>query len=82
MIAMTIHLHGDGVWPDLAQRPLLKAVTLGVAALDAGMQSGLPSVTFRLDTEDGQVVVGETSMRLFLQAAAAFRARFGDVDRL
>lgn len=77
MPVMTIHLEGDAVWPDLHGKPMLTAEIASVCALQGGMSTGAPSVAFRLELEDGQVVVGQTSLRLFLAAADAFRAKYG-----
>ena len=81
MPSLDIHLDGDKCWPDLeAKREQIIHVTehLEVAALSGGMQSGRPSVALRIDLPDGRVVIAETSMRLFLGAARAFRARYGE----
>jgi hypothetical protein len=40
------------------------------------MQSGKPSVCFRIDLPDGRVVLAETSALLFCRAAEAIVARF------
>lgn len=71
-------LDGEGAWPDLAgcgkfhheQRPK----RLSFARLPRGMTSGRSSVAIRIDREDGTVLVVETTMRLFLSVADAFRA--------
>lgn len=76
MPEMKIHLSGDGAWPDMASKEIIQVENLEVAALEGGMQSGQPSVAFRIDLPDGRVVFAETSMRLFLGAADAFRARY------
>jgi hypothetical protein len=78
MPVLHIHVEGEGVWPDLADKPPESAVKLSIAALPAGMLSGAPSVMIRMDLGDGRVVVGETSLKLLLTAADAFRARHGD----
>lgn len=84
MIALDIKLGGDGAWPELAEKDargllihLAEGSTLGVAALAGGMSSGRPSVAFKFDLPDGRVVLAETSLRLFLAAADALRARYG-----
>lgn len=80
--SLTIHLEGDGVWPDL-QDKRDKIIHIGngghmeVAGLRGGMTSGRPSVMFRIDLPDGRVVMAETTMRLFLMAARAFDIRYG-----
>jgi hypothetical protein len=78
MPAMTIHINGDGCWPDLQSRSDQPTADLGVACLPHGMLSGAPSVMIRINEADGRVALGETSLALFLQAADAFRARYGD----
>lgn len=77
MPKMTIDLNGDGCWPDIDPGNIVPAEVDGVAALSGGMTSGLPSVSFRINLPDGRVVIAQTSMRLFLAAADAFRVRFG-----
>jgi hypothetical protein len=82
-IDLTLTSDGDGVWPDLQER-LAKPCTTGeadrlhVAGLAAGMTSGKPSVTLRLDFADGLSRVAQTSLALFLTAAEALRAAYGD----
>ena len=83
MPAMNINLEGDGVWPDLAEKAAAGQFvsvkdTIGVACLPHGMLSGKPAVAFRLDLEDGTTVVAETSLALFLTAADAYKAKYGD----
>lgn len=70
---------GDGLWPDLAGRTVHHVQgMIGVAGLERGMQSGKPSVSLRIDLPDGSVVLAETSLVIFLSAADALRARYGD----
>lgn len=78
MAVLDVHVNGDGVWPDMKGRPIKKLELVGIAALPGGMQSGNPSVMLRLEA-DGQVYVAEVSLRLFQQANAAFRGRYGDI---
>lgn len=83
MAILNLTLDGDGAYPDLAGRAadiihLADNDALGVTALVGGMTSGRASVMFRLDLPDGRVVLAETSLRLFLLAADALRARYGD----
>ncbi len=73
-------------WPDLDQK--IKdgdVIHLGadsppiqVAGLTSGMRSGAPSVAIRIDLPDGKTAIAETSLKLFLTAADALKARFGD----
>lgn len=78
---LSIHLEGDNCWKDLAEKRE-RIIHLGdgshieIAALSQGMQSGRPSIAIRIDLPDGNVVIAETSMALFLSAASAFRARY------
>lgn len=85
MIVLKVVLNAEAAWPDLREK--LRdgsAVWLGekgavtVGGLPGGMESGNPSVAIRIDAPDGRVVVAETSLRLFLQAAAALRGRYGE----
>ena len=84
MNIIKVILEGDNCWPDLADKFKDDKVTwlkdgdvLSIAALSKGMTSGKPSVSIRIDLPDGKIVVVETSMRLFLGAAEAFRAKYG-----
>lgn len=81
MPSLHIILDGDNCWPDLLDKELIHYQgSISVAALTGGMASGKPSVALRFDFPDGRVLIAETSMALFLAAARAFRARFGDID--
>jgi hypothetical protein len=42
------------------------------------MKTGNPSVAFLVQIDDGQALLGETSLRLFLTAAKMFRAKYCD----
>ncbi len=85
MIGMRLELKGDGCWPDLEGKidtPQVihlgnDAPPIGVSALEGGLQSGGVSVCLRIDLPDGRIVLAETSLKLFLLAADALRARFG-----
>ncbi len=83
-MAQIIHLRleGDAAFSDLAdktERVIHLTGSFTIAALEAGMTSGRPSLALRIDLPDGRVVIQETSVRLFLSAADAIRARFGGV---
>jgi len=83
---MRINLDGDQCWPDLAGKVGTDQVIhlgndappIALAVLPGGMESGAPSVMFRIDLPDGRVLLAETSMALYLTAADAMRARYGD----
>ncbi len=49
-----------------------------VGGLPGGMASGKTSVAFDIPLPDGRHVLAETSLELFLAAADALRARYGD----
>jgi hypothetical protein len=84
MPALHLILDGEGAWPDLAEAEavvihLADDAKVDLAGLARGMQSGKPSVAFRIDLpEDGHIVIWETSLALFLSAADAFKAKYGD----
>jgi len=73
MVDLSIILDGDGAWPDM--RNFVAADIAAVAILDKGMTSGLPSVAVRINIGD-QVIVAQTSARLFCSAAKAFMAKY------
>ena len=75
---MRVILEGDGCWPDLVGKEAHTHRVHGfdVAALKGGMKSGKPSVAIRIDTPQGDTIIAETSMQLFISAARAFEARF------
>ena len=80
MLALTILMEGDGMLKDIPEEKIVHVVQpITVAALDQGMTSGKPSVAIAIPLEDGRIVLAETSMRLFLAAARAFRTRYGDL---
>ncbi len=78
MIVISVILEGDGCWPDLQDKKIIRAVGLQVATLWGGPKGGAPSVAFRIDLEDGRTVIAETSLKLFLTASDLFRAKYGD----
>lgn len=87
MPVLRIYTSGDGVWPDLQRlvsedgtdpRVIQVQEPIEVCALAEGMASGKPSVTVRMNLPDGSVVLGETSLALFLTAADLFKTSHGD----
>ncbi len=76
--ALEIIPNGEGVLEDL------KAVVYDgrlthVMGLPEGMQSGDPSVAVLVMSKDGKAaLLGQTSLRLFLEAADALRTVYGD----
>lgn len=77
MPGLKIILEGDGSLPELRDRLVGGSLT-HVVALAGGMASGKPSVAVVVQTAEGQAILGETSLALFLTAADALRARHGD----
>lgn len=76
MLGLTIILDGEG---SLRGKEVEEAHgELIVLALEGGMASGNPSVGIAVERPDGSFLLAQTSMKLFLTAADAFRARFGD----
>ena len=75
MLALKVILEGDGCWRDLKGKEIIH-VTEGIqlAMLKEGMKSGASSVAIRIDLPDGKTVMAETSLKLFIKAAAAFEA--------
>lgn len=83
MPALNIILDGTGAWPDLAEKQarglfIHTQGDMAVAALPGGCESGAPSVSIRIDLPNGQSIMAETTLALWLTAADAFRAKYGD----
>jgi hypothetical protein len=84
MLHLYINMQGDGCWPDLVAKAndgrLIDLMNtkgeIRLAVLDAGMQSGSPSVSIRIDLPDGKTVVTETSAKLFVTAARMIQAKY------
>jgi len=82
MNIIKLNLEGDGCWNDLKDKIntdqiiWMKDGVIHIAALSKGMKSGKPSISIRLNLPDGRVVVAETSMQLFLTAAAAMNIKY------
>lgn len=75
MIDLKIVLDAQGAWPDLVDAEQGQLERIG--ALPGGMASGKASVAVVVRLTDGRLVLAETSLDLFLGAAAALRARYG-----
>lgn len=78
MPVLKIVLDGDGKFNHLGGRPQRPVTELSITALEGGMKSGNPSVALVVELGDGSYVLAETSLKLFLAAADAFRAKYGD----
>ena len=76
MIGLELRLDGDGALAEFKERELVSGEQLIVCALSRGMASGRPSVAVACELPDGKVFFAQTSLRLFLAAADALRARY------
>lgn len=67
-------LNGEGAWPELKDSPRVLEVIapMQIARLPGGMKSGESSVCVRIDLPDGRVIIAQTSMKLFQDAARVF----------
>ena len=74
MTHLEIITHGDNCWPDLATRPFNVGRLAAICRLPRGMVSGKPSVTVRIELQDGLVVLAETSLALLRSALVAFES--------
>lgn len=87
MNTLDLVLHREPIWPDLAGKMVdgklihLQNGVLGVGVLANGTTGGKPSVAIRIDLPDGQTVIFETTLAIFLTAADAMREAHGDPRR-
>lgn len=76
---LTIELDMEGKGAHLADKKVHHVVeSFKVGGLAGGMTSGKPSVMMEIPLGDGSVALVETSLALFLTAADALRAKYGD----
>ena len=81
MPGLSIILDGDGCWPDLVDKAPEQVKwdshvgIPSIAKLPMGTVQGNDSVALRLDMPNGDVILTQLTMKLFLAAADAFRAR-------
>lgn len=78
MLALRLNLEGDGAWPDLIGRTVFEGQELEITGLAGGLTSGKPSVAIRIDLPHEMVAIAQTSLALFLTAADALKAKYGD----
>lgn len=84
MPMLHIHLEGDGALNAVAEGAtgiVHVQNDVHVTALPHGTTGGKPSVAFGFRLPDGRLVIAETTLALFLLAADALKARFGDPRR-
>jgi hypothetical protein len=85
VLILSIFLEGDGMLEDLTPEEKRTMVHLTadsdpmrVGVLARGLESGRPSVGLAFKLPDNRWVLAETSVRLFLAAAKAIEARYGE----
>ena len=79
MQSIELNVNGQGVWPDLHDTPsvMLSETPIKIACLPSVRRSGVPVVAIRLDLPDGQIVIAQTSLPVFQQAAKTIEAAHG-----
>lgn len=78
MTSVRIILSGDGAFPELEDARSLEGKLDAITALSGGMHSGSTSIGMLVLLPDGTPVFVQTSLVLFVAAARAFVARYGD----
>lgn len=73
--------NGENAWPDLAERGYIVGVFVGLARLPNGTVKGNSTVTARIETPDGRVILAQTTFALLRAAVAAFEAA-DQIDRI
>ncbi len=73
-------LDGDNALSDVDPATLREGRFDRIMALEAGMSSGLPSVTIMVLMPDGTRVLAQTSARIFCIAARAIVARYPQIE--
>lgn len=72
----------EPAWPELTPDMVHLGRIAGLAVLDKGTQSGRPSVALRIEVDAGgeaQIIIAQTSARLFCTAAKAIMAKYPDL---
>lgn len=79
MAAIGVYLNGgEGCWPEIEKRTKIDlmghdAPPIQLAMVAAGMTDGESALIFRIDLPDGQIVLTQTSLPRFLEAAKALQ---------
>ena len=81
MISLKIFLEGDGATPHLDPQKCIRTEALTITGLEGGTVGGNPSIAFIVELDGGRWVFAETTLKLFLTAADAFKAKYGDPRR-
>ena len=76
MLATKVIVDADGSLGDIADKLVEAEGVYAITALEAGMISGKPSVGFVVKTKDGNFILAQTSMEIFLTAAKLFKSRY------
>lgn len=76
MIHLHVILDGEGIWPDLIGRQLPEVKAITIAGLGHGLTSGKASVAIRIDLASGEVIVAQTTLTLFMEAAHLLGLRY------
>ena len=75
---LRLFVEGKDAWPDLKDQQVIHiSKGVQVAGLPSGTQNKSPAVAIRVDLEDGQVVIVETSIRLLYTAVKMLAERYG-----
>lgn len=78
---LKVTLDGDGAMEDLVGRADVQLGSIAqLAILDRGTTEGNPSVSFRIECDDGSIVVAQTTWRLLHNAVKAVEARYGEPE--
>lgn len=81
-VVLRVIVDGDGgfseVYPGKSPDDVVEGRLDAITGLARGMTSGAPSVALMISLPDGKVVFAQTSLRLFLAAGDALKARHGD----
>jgi hypothetical protein len=73
--AIQLHLNGDGCWPDLRTGNFAHGEIVEAGYLVGGTVEGSPTIALRIRLDNGDTVLAETTLRLFMTLAAAFHGK-------
>lgn len=74
MISLEVYADGEGCWPDLEVRRFIVGRLVGIARLPKGTAEGRSTVTVRIETTEGQIILAETTLALLMNAVNVFNA--------